>query len=469
LRDNTVFMTSVDGAAGVDFDPSGLRDVNARHQLHPVSILGDDDTTVIVRGKGCRLWDAEGREYLDTLSGLWNVAVGHGREELAEAAAAQMRQLAYYSAYAPFSNAPAIALAERLVELTGGAMQYVYFVNSGAEANETAFKIARLYWRLQGKPDKFKIVGRERGYHGGTMAATSATGLPGYWAQFEPRVPGFAHAASPYRYRCRFCQGQPGCTLACADDVETVIQREGADSVAAFIGEPIQGAGGVVSPPHPDYWARVRQITRRHQVLLIADEVITGFGRTGRWFAQQRWPIDPDITTVAKAITSGYLPLSATMMSADVRETLREAPPNTVFMHGNTYTAHPTTTAVALRNLQIIEDEKLVERADHLGPLLLAALEPLRDLPLVGDVRGGPGPIAAIELVADKDTKEPLPSPGKTGRQVAAEGALRGLAVRPLGDTIAMCPPLITSEEDLRAMVAGIGESIEAVGRAGAS
>ncbi len=262
-----------------------------------------------------------GANILDALAGLWNVIVGHGREELAQAAAEQMRTLAFATAYAGSTNRPAIALAARLAELTYPSINHFFFTSGGAEANESAFKTARYYWKIAGQPTKYKVIGRQWGYHGTTLAAMSATGIESYWPMFEPRVAGFSHIESPYPYRFqprpRSADDRRTPGQMAADLLEEAIEREGADTVAAFIGEPVQGAGGVIVPPD-DYWPRIRQICRRHQVLLIADEVITGFGRTGDWFALSRYGIEPDLMTFAKGVTSGYFPLGGLGISDEI-------------------------------------------------------------------------------------------------------------------------------------------------------
>ena len=349
------------------------------HSLHCAA--EQDQAHVWTQGRGAVLFDADGREFLDALAGLWNVVVGHGREELARAAAEQMRHLAFATAYAGSTNRPAIALAARLAELTYPSIKHFFFTCGGAEANESAFKTARFYWKIAGQPTKHKIIGRQWGYHGTTLAAMSATGIESYWPMFEPRVAGFSHIESPYPYRFqprpRSADDRRTPGQMAADLLEEAIEREGADTVAAFIGEPVQGAGGVIVPPD-DYWPRIRQICTRHQVLLIADEVITGFGRTGDWFALSRYGIEPDLLTFAKGITSGYFPLGGLGISdADRRGDQRMPAGRSRWMHAFTYSAHPVGCAVALANLDIIEREGLSTGAAELGRRLLAGLQTL--------------------------------------------------------------------------------------------
>jgi putrescine aminotransferase len=447
-------MTAIDVADRIQSDLA--------HLLHPLyHPSGHQSPKIWVKGRGAIVIDIEGREYIDGLSGLWNVNVGHGRRELAEAAAEQMTTLAYCSAYTGSSNLPAINLAERLSQLMYPSINTFFFTSGGAEATETSFKTARYYWKLVGKPEKVKFIARVRGYHGVTMAAMSATGLPVYWPMFEPRMPGIVHIESPYPYR--FVNPTPEVSdgVAAANLLEEAILREGPETVAAFIAEPVQGAGGVIVP-QDDYFGRIRAICDKYEVLLIADEVITGFGRTGRWFALEHYGIEPDIVQFAKGITSGYVPLGGIGISDRIREAIHSAPPDKRYMHAYTYSGHPTCCAVALRNLRIIEEEGLVERAAVLGDRLLTGLKTLDALDGVGDVRGK-GMMAAVELVADKVTKQPYPADANVGARVYQEMLKRGLFTRVLGDMILLAPPLVSTEEQIEQIVAIIGESVQAV------
>jgi putrescine---pyruvate transaminase len=442
-------------------DIAGLRSADLAHQIHPQFHVRDHAEAVIfARGEGAHLWDVQGREYIDGLSSLWNVAVGHGRKELVEVASRQMEELAFSNSYTGFANVPSIKLAERLMSLVYPNMRAVFFCNSGSEAVEGALKLARFYWHLRDKPEKVKIIGRKEAYHGGTLGATAATGLPAFHQGFGPLPPEFLRAETCYPYRCGHCAGADECDVACAADIERVIEREGADTVAAVIAEPVHGAGGVIVPT-PGYWPRLREICDRHDVLLIADEVITGFGRTGRWFALEHWDVRPDIMTVAKAITSAYVPLAAFIFSEGIHEAILSAPPNTKFMHGYTNAGHPTACAVALRNLQIIDDEGLVERATVLGERLINGLSSLVDLPQVGEVRGL-GLLAAVELVADKQTKAPLDPAQYVGGRVIREMRQRGVITRAKGDSILLAPPLVASEEQIDQIIGVVKDSIYA-------
>src|SRR5918992_1709314 len=344
-------------------------DTDRAHLMHPLHHPSSYATArVWVSGRGAIIKDAAGREYIDGLSGLWNVNIGHGRAELGEVAKQQMSTLAFHSAYAGATNPQAIALAEKLSALMYPSINTFFFTSGGAEASETSFKTARFYWKAVGKPDKFKFISRRRAYHGLTLAARSATGLQAFWPMFEPRTPGFLHIDAPDPYR--FTSPDPAISVgvAAANQLEEAILREGADTVAAFIAEPVQGAGGVIVPP-ADYFPRIRAICDQYDVLLIADEVITGFGRTGRWFGLEHYGIGPDIMQFAKGITSGYVPLGGIGVSDEVRGVIDGVPPGKRWMHAYTYSGHPTCCAVALANLDIIERERLTERAAALcGP-----------------------------------------------------------------------------------------------------
>jgi len=446
---------------------TALDEADRLHLIHPLHHPKDHaNARVFTRGEGAILHTADGRQFIDGLSALWNVNIGHGRKELAAAASAQMEKLAYASAYAGFTNEPAIRLAERIVGKAYGNMAAAYFTTGGAESNESAFKFARYYWKRMGKPDKVKIISRSYGYHGVTMAAMSATSLPGYQKMFGPMVPNFHQVVPPYPYRW---PGNGDAGIGAADAAEDAIKALGADNVAAIICEPVMGAGGVIVPP-PTYFPRLREICDRHNVLLIADEVITGFGRTGKWFALGHWGIEPDLMSFAKGVTSGYLPLGGVLVSKTIHKAIEDAPMDEKFMHAATYSGHPVCCAVGLANMDIIENEGLVERAAEQGKRLQAGLETLRSLPSVGDVRGL-GMLGAVELVEDKGSKKPALG---LGAKVVGEAGKRGLIIRqraggdgppPSGDSLCIAPPLMTPEATLEQIVQILGESIEAASR----
>jgi adenosylmethionine-8-amino-7-oxononanoate aminotransferase len=444
-------------------DSSRLYELDRTHWLHPLGDLGAPVGTIprliFTSGSGSTLTDIDGREYIDGFASLWNVNVGYGRTELADAAAGQMKTLAFSSAYGGFATAPAIELAARLAELAPGELEVTYFASGGAEANDTAYKIARLYWTLRGEPERVNIISRIRDYHGLTYGATSATGLANFWKGFGPLAPGFLHAPSPDPYRFSG-EGSPG--VAYTKALENVVMKAGAHTVAAVVAEPVQGAGGVIVPP-ADYFPLLREVCDRHGLLLIADEVITGFGRTGRWFALQHWNVQADLMIFAKGVTSGYLPLSGVMLTRSVHDTLKSA--KGPFAHGFTYSGHPTACAVALRNLQILEDERLVERAAEQGAYLQKRLQELRSHAIVGDVRGL-GLVAGVELVRDRETKEPFDVSLGAARRVWLDALEQGVIVRPLpGDVLAMSPPFVITDEQIDRIVLGLDKAIARVAK----
>lgn len=440
-----------------------LLETDRQFLVHPLHHPDDHKTPLFIdHGKGAVLYDVTGRGVVDGLSGLWNVNIGHGRGELADAAAAQMRKIGFASAYVGQTNEPSIRLGEFIVKHAYSNSSAVYFTTAGAESNESAFKFARYFWKVNDKPDKTKIISRWHAYHGVTMAAMSATGMAIYQKMFGPLVPGFIQVQPPYAYRY---EGNADPGIAAAEAVENAILAEGPDTVAAVIAEPVMGAGGVIVPP-PSYFPKLREICDRYDVLMIADEVITGFGRTGRWFALGHWGVEPDVVTFAKGVTSAYLPLGGVIISRRVHQTMLEAPADQKFMHAATYSGHPACCAVGLSNVEIIERENLVERAAIMGRRLLAGLEGLADLPSVGDVRGL-GMMCGVELVESKATK--APAVGLGGR-VAREAMARGLIIRirggsanpAIGDTICVAPPLMTPTETIDRIPQILRESIVA-------
>jgi adenosylmethionine-8-amino-7-oxononanoate aminotransferase len=429
------------------------------HLLHPLHHPNAHLAPLVIEsGRGVRLRTVDGREFIDGLAGLWNVLIGHGNVELADAARAQMIELAYFSNYVGVSNLPAIRLADKLAGYAYPDLNTTFFASGGAEANETAFKTARYFWKRHGKPEKVKVIARQDAYHGVTLAAMSATGITPYWTMFEPRVPNFLHIAAPYPYRFEG-DVRSGETIgqAAARALEEAILREGADTVAAFIAEPVQGAGGIIVPPD-DYFPQIREICDRHEVLLISDEVITGFGRTGEWFALNRWGVQPDIMSFAKGITSGYQPLGGIQISDEIREAIMSAPPDQAWMHAYTYSGHATCCAVALTNLDILERENLVERAKNMGERLLTGLQQLADIECVGNVRGL-GLMCAVEFVADRETKVSA----NMAPKVVKACQDRGLIARIKGESLLLAPPLIISESEIDEMLAIVRDAVQAV------
>ena len=440
-----------------------LREMDVQHLIHPLTNWREHRAigpVIFAEGRGATLIDTEGRTYIDGSACLWNVNVGHGRAELAEVAAQQMKHLAYSPLFTSLSHEPAIALAAKLAEITPGDLGAALFASGGSEANDTAFKLVRYYWRRKGFPERVKIIARLGGYHGLTIATTAATGIPAYWEQFQPLAPGFLHVSAPNAYAQGVSPAE--CTRRCAEELERTIRREGPETVAAFIAEPVQGTGGVVVPPE-DYLGKIFEICRRHGILVIADEVITGFGRLGSFFGVERWRVVPDIMVVAKGITSGYFPFAAVVLRRPLFEELIELAPDAPFMHGFTYSGHPVGCAVALANIAILERERLAENAARVGRVLLDALHASLDAhPLVGEVRGC-GLMAGVELVKDRAARAKFPAGLTVGRRVVREAVRRGVLFRPLpGDVIAMSPPLVVTDAQAAQMVDALRGALDA-------
>ncbi len=433
------------------------------HLLHPVSnlrSLRDNGPLVMVHGEDVFLWDSDGKRYIDAFAGLWNVNVGHGRAELADAAAAQIREVEFVPNFFGLASPPPIELATRLAGLFPDPLNHFQFTAGGSESNETALKIARYYWWLKGAADKVTILSRKMAYHGIAMGALAATGIPTYHEGFGPRVPGFVHLTPPYAYRHGEGMSEDEFVASLVQELEETIEREGADTIAAMIGEPVQGAGGVVVPPD-SYWAAIAPVLRKHDILLIFDEVICGFGRTGTMFGMQQYGVTPDIVSFAKGITSGYIPLGGVGVSDEVWDTL--STPDRMFMHGFTYSGHPVACAVALPNIDIIEREKLPENAARAGAYLLAELkEKLEGHRHVGNIRGK-GLMLFVELVADTATKAKLDPALNVGGRLTAATRERGIIVRPVNDGIAIAPPLTIQQPELDHIASAIAASIDEV------
>lgn len=414
---------------------------------------------IIARAQGSHIYDAEGRKLLDGMAGLWCVNVGYGREELARAAYDQMLELPFYNTFFKTATAPVVLLAAKLAQLTGGELKHFFFSNSGSEANDTAFRLARHYWTLSGQPRRKIFISRWNAYHGSTVAAASLGGMKFMHAQGGLPIPGIEHVMQPYQFGEGFGEDADAFAERAANAIDERIVAVGPENVAAFIGEPVQGAGGVIIPP-PGYWPRVEAICRRHGILLICDEVICGFGRLGRWFGYQHFGVTPDIVTMAKGLSSGYSPISATAVSARIVAALKDN--NDEFAHGFTYSGHPTAAAVALKNLEIIEREELVKRvATDLGPYLSAALARLAVHPLVGEARSL-GLIGGVEIVSEKGSNRRFAGKeGTAGPMVRDFCIANGLMVRAIRDTIVMCPPLVITRAEIDEMVAILARSLD--------
>ena len=431
-----------------------LAELDRQSWLHPFSALpsaGSRDPLVVVEGRGTRVRDAKGRWLLDAMAGLWCVNAGHGRREIAEAMAEQASRLAYYHGFAGALHEPAVRLAARLLELAPVPMARVFFASSGSEANDTQIKLAWQFHHLRGKPQKRKLLARRRGYHGSTVAAASLTGLPYVHAGFGLPLPGFVHV-SPAHWPGDAAPGESERSYVerLARELDDAIVREGPDTVAAFFAEPVMGAGGVLVPPE-NYFTAIRPVLREHDVLLVADEVICGFGRLGTWFGSQRFAIEPDLVTLAKGLTSGYAPLSACLVSQPIVEVLESGAAQLgAFNHGFTYSGHPVAAAAALANLAIFEREQLVERAAETGALLQRRLrETASDHPRVRGVRGV-GMIAAVEPRAADDAK-----------RLQARLQEDGVLTRAVGGAVALSPPLTLAEGEVDELTSALRRALE--------
>ena len=439
-----------------------LAEADLENLIHPQHYSPDHQEPVIFdHGKGVWLTDVKGKSYIDGLSSLWNVAVGHGREELADAAANQIRKVAFTNNYTGYSNVPAIELASKVISLTYENMGGVFFTNSGSESNEGAFKTARFYWNLKGKPEKTKLIARERAYHGGTLATSTMTGLPPFWKYFGPLVPNIVHTRAPENPEDSV--GEPNSDGEYASWIEDSILREGPETVAAVICEPVKGAGGVWTPSE-SYFREVREICDKYDVLLIADEVITGFGRTGNMFALERWNVQPDILSIAKAITSGYIPMGAFIVSREIRDALKTVPADAKFMHAYTNSAHPTASAVGLRNLQIIEDENLVANAQSMGDRFGAGLHAIfDDHPHVTNIRHL-GLIAGFSAVSERDPDQGYDAGNAIGVKIQTHMREEGSVItRIVGDNVLFAPPLCVNQDEIDQMLDAVKAAVDSV------
>jgi L-2,4-diaminobutyrate transaminase len=446
-------------------------ELDRRNVFHPFTVLGlheENGPLMIVEGQGSRLRADDGREYIDAMAGLWCVNVGYGREQIADALSSQARQLGFYHSFSSMGTEAPAMLAERILGMTPPTMSKVFFGNGGSDANDTQLKLVWFYNNALGRPEKKKVIARRRGYHGMTVASGELTGIPSMHRGFDsPLSETILHTTPPQR----LWEAEPGISDAefsarLARDLDELIVSEGPETVAAFIAEPVQAAGGVIVPPE-GYFGEIQRVLDRHDVLLIADEVVTGFGRLGSWLGGDVMGLEPDQITFAKGITSGYVPLSACVVSERVWRVLVEASGDSAFGHGFTYSSHPIAAAAAMANLDLIESEGLIERVREVGPYMQDALRAgLADHPMVGEVRGLEL-IAAVELVEQRDPLVAFDASLKVGPRVTAACRERGVITRalPEADTLGFSPPFVIEREEIDQVVEVVRASIDQVSK----
>lgn len=423
--------------------------LDKKHFLHPTSSIQqhqeDGPAIIFKKGKGIYVEDIEGNKYMEGMSSLWNVNIGYGREELAEVARQQIMDLSFSSTFSTYSHEPVIKLATKVAELAPDDLNTVFFTSGGSEANDSAIKLVRHYWITKGKPERRKIIARKKGYHGVSMGATSATGIPEFWKMANVS-PDFYHI-DPLSIQ----------------QLEEIIEKEGAETIAAFIAEPVIGAGGVIIPPE-NYFREIRDICDEHGILFIADEVITGFGRTGKMFGLENWGVVPDVMTIAKGLSSGYIPIGGVVISDRIHNELKKNSDGTLF-HGFTYSGHPVACAVALKNIEIIEKENLVEHTQNMAQEIITGFRKLEEeLDVLGDGRTL-GLLCAIDIFKNAKTKERFET--KMAPKIVSEAAKRGLISRFViyddADSLVLAPPLIINKEQIHDMLKIVKESIKAV------
>ncbi|MCU1756015.1 aspartate aminotransferase family protein [Pseudomonas helleri] len=421
------------------------------HHLAPFSDfkqLKEVGPRIITHAKGVYLWDSEGHKILDGMAGLWCVAIGYGRDELADAASKQMRELPYYNLFFMTAHPPVLELSKVIADIAPEGMNHVFFTGSGSEGNDTMLRMVRHYWAIKGQPNKKVIISRKNGYHGSTVAGASLGGMTYMHEQGDLPIPGITHIPQPYWFGEGGDMSPEEFGIWAANQLEEKILELGVDNVGAFIAEPIQGAGGVIVPPDT-YWPRIKEILAKYDILFVADEVICGFGRTAQWFGSDFYDLKPDMMTIAKGLTSGYIPMGGLIVRDEVVAVLNEGGD---FNHGFTYSGHPVAAAVALENIRILRDEKIIEKANaETAPYLQKRLRELNDHPLVGEVRGV-GLLGAIELVQDKATRKRYEGRGvgMICRQFCFDN---GLIMRAVGDTMIIAPPLVISKDEIDELV----------------
>ncbi|MEL7215434.1 MAG: aspartate aminotransferase family protein [Pseudomonadota bacterium] len=437
-----------------------MQALDAAHHVHPFSDTAEmrkRGARVITRAEGVWLTDSEGARILDGMAGLWNVNIGYGRQELAEAAARQMGQLPFYNTFFMTTHPPAVALSEKLAEIAPEGINRVMYASGGSEANDTNIRLVRHYWASLGKPSKTTIIARKNAYHGSTVGSGSLGGMAAMHAQGGMPIPGITHIDQPHWWAEGGEQSPEAFGLACARQLEVEIDRLGEHNVAAFIAEPVQGAGGVIIPPET-YWPEISRICAEREILLIADEVICGFGRLGQWFGSQHYNIRPDIMTIAKGMSSGYQPIGGSLLREEVAQVIEEGGD---FNHGYTYAAHPVAAAVALENIRLLQEEGIVEQVrTRTAPYLQAKWATLAEHPMVGEARMV-GLMGALELTPDKAARAPFPDTGSVGLMTRERCFANGLVMRHVGDKMIISPPLSISEAEIDQLITLAWQSLD--------
>ena len=435
------------------------QEIDSAHHLHPFTdykSLAKEGSNIIVKADGVYLTNTDNKQFLDAMSGLWCVNVGYGRKILADVAYKQMQELPYYNSFFKTATAPSIELAQQLAEISPGDLNHAFFSSSGSEANDTVVRMVRRYWDLKGQPNKKTFISREYAYHGSTMTGMNLGGMTAMHEQ-GGMMPGFAHVMPPYWYKYGQEMSPEEFGIFTANKIEEKILELGPENIAAFIGEPIQGAGGVIIPPET-YWPRVQEICSKYDILVVVDEVICGFGRTGNWFGSDTYGINPDIITMAKGISSGYIPLSGIMVGKRVSDVLIDE--GGEFYHGYTYSGHPVACAVAIENLKIIREENLIENSKNTSVYLNEKMKEIADHPLVGEVRMK-SYIGCVELVKDKEKGTMFEDTGKVGTICRDYCIENGLIMRAVRDGMIFCPPLIFSKNHIDELVEKLKKSLD--------
>lgn len=462
---DTSFHSDAIGGNSRGFDTEELRQIDRNHYLHPFTDskeLHSSGSRIIVRGEGVYLWDSDGNQILDGMAGLWCVNLGYGNQELISAATNQLQQLAFYNSFFKTATPPAVRLAEELATIAPSGLNHVFFTNSGSEANDTVVRMARYYWALRGQPNKNIIISRKNAYHGSTMGGASLGGMAFIHKQGGLPIPNIEHVEQPYWFGCGRDQSPDEFGRSAAKSLEKKIVQLGENRVAAFIAEPVQGAGGIVIPPE-SYWPAVKQILAKYDILFVADEVICGFGRTGEWFGSHCYDLQPDLVSIAKALTCGYVPMGGVLVHDRIAALLIEQ--GGEFAHGFTYSGHPVAAAVALANLRILKRDSVIDTVrSNLAPYFAKAWMTLSDHPLVGEARCL-GMLGAIELVAAKQPIQRFDEKSRVGticRDICFEN---GVISRAVGDTMIVCPPLVISNQQIDELVGKLRCSLDSTRR----